>query len=107
MGEQAVFDVSIEVSGGETTAVLAGELDVLSGETLHAQLDAFSGTSIRLEMREVTFLDSCGLRALLVLRARAQDAGGAVVVCSTSAQVRRLFDLAGVGALFGAPITAD
>lgn len=86
----------ISVSRAEDRVVihLAGELDLASAPSLAGELKASSadGTAaIVLDMRELSFIDSSGLRAVLAAREQAADAGYEFAVVRGSPQVRRLF----------------
>jgi anti-anti-sigma factor len=49
-----------------------------------------------IDLRNLGFLDSCGLRTLLVERRRRQAAGGTIAVSNASAHVRRLLQITGL-----------
>ena len=49
-----------------------------------------------IDLRNVGFMDSCGLRTLLVERGRRQAAGGTISVCNASAHLNRLFQITGL-----------
>jgi anti-anti-sigma factor len=75
---------------------LTGALDVPSGGMLHELLDVLSRTEgdITLDVGQVTFMDSGGLRALIQA---CMDLGdrGEVRLVNPSSQVRRLLGLTG------------
>jgi anti-anti-sigma factor len=78
---------------------LAGELDMagvdrferalLGGETLDA------GTLV-LDLRELTFIDSSGLRALIMADQRVRADGGRLVVVRGPERVSRVLEMTGV-----------
>jgi anti-anti-sigma factor len=49
-----------------------------------------------IDLRNVGFMDSCGLRTLLVERSRRQAAGGTIAVSNASPHVTRLFQITGL-----------
>jgi anti-anti-sigma factor len=51
-------------------------------------------------MAGVTFLDSSGLRSLVLLQEEAQSHGTSITLRSTQRNVRRVFDLTGLAATF-------
>jgi anti-anti-sigma factor len=93
--------------------VLAGELD---GEEVPRLREAVAGVPIagdsrdlRVEAAELTFLDSSGIRALLVFRERAAESGVRVVIGSMTRNVYRVMEIAGLVDIFGinAPPASD
>ncbi len=88
------------VSDGDTWAVqLAGELDLSSSDRLDttiAELCADGARRIVVEMSDLHFMDSTGLRSLLVGRELCEVSGCELLIGTTSLQVERLFSVAGV-----------
>ena len=76
---------------------LVGELDLATAPELNkALLDpSLPETQLRLDLSELTFVDSCGIHAILTL-ARSQDGRGPLVLLDPSAHVSRLFELLGL-----------
>jgi anti-anti-sigma factor len=64
-----------------------------------AGIDADRVDGLLLDLREVTFLDSSGLRAVLSARLRAMDAGKAFAIGPASSTVQRVIALAGLDEL--------
>ena len=87
-------------SEGATAVVrLAGELDLSSAEQLDtsiAELCADGAERIVLEMAELHFMDSTGLRSLLVATELCEVNRCELLIGSTSMPVERLFSVAGV-----------
>jgi anti-sigma B factor antagonist len=84
------------------TVRLLGELDMAcSGalDTCIAELCADGARSIVVEMGELRFMDSTGLRSLLVGQELCEVNGCALTIGALSAQVQRLFEVSGVGEL--------
>lgn len=91
--------IDILVEDGVAFLTVAGEVDLASAGRLRAAgeeaLGSFVGT-LRIDLAQVTFLDSSGIAALLAIRQRA-DAGHQVVVLENlQPQVRRILQLTGV-----------
>jgi anti-anti-sigma factor len=86
------------VDGGEVAVVrVDGEVDLANAEELAGALRAGGDGADRgivLDLREVPFMDSTGLKVILIA-SRDLDPTLAVV-CGTGSAVRRLLDLAGV-----------
>ncbi|HMN98334.1 MAG TPA: STAS domain-containing protein [Miltoncostaeaceae bacterium] len=84
---------------GRAGYALKGELDMAGGDALVRRVtELAAGTSgpIEIDMAEVGFIDSSGVRALLRLHERAVSSGRALRVRNLSPDVRRLLDLIGV-----------
>lgn len=77
-----------------------GELDVATASSLEELLlrPREPGEHVRLDLSELGFMDSTGLRVLLRAQQAAQSGGWEVSLMGISAPVRRLFDLSGVRA---------
>jgi anti-anti-sigma factor len=77
-----------------------GELDVATAGALEKLLlrPRERGEVVRLDLSELGFMDSTGLRVLLRAQHAAERGGWEVVLTGASAPVQRLFDLSGVHA---------
>jgi anti-sigma B factor antagonist len=78
---------------------LSGELDLSSAnqlDTTIAELGADGAQRIVIEMAELQFMDSTGLRSLLVAGELCKVNGCELLIGSTSLQVERLFSVSGV-----------
>ena len=83
------------LDGGNGLKV-AGELDVATASQLAEALrEASSAGQVVLDLSELTFLDSCGIRAILEL-ARTQNGNGPVIILNPSHAVSRVFDIIGI-----------
>ena len=79
--------------------VVHGELDIATAPAFAATLVELHDAGFReiiLDLRDLEFLDSTGLRAILDTNHRALHGGAALVVIPGPAPVQRLFDVAGV-----------
>jgi anti-anti-sigma factor len=90
------FEVFID---GDGVCIVRGELDEFTGSEVEATLRSRPDVST-IDLGEVSFVDSAGLRSLLILRQERVDAGGAIAVRRSSGSVRRVMRLAGVAHLF-------
>lgn len=94
-----LFDVQLsEPANGRLDALLSGEIDLATVSELEQALEGHlaSGPALLvLDLREVTFLDSSGLRLLLRLDERQRDAGARMVLVRGNRRVRRVFELTG------------
>lgn len=88
--------------GTETCIVIDGELDAGGSEWLGACVTAVLEKRpelVAIDARGVTFLDSSGLRSLLLARAAADDAGVAFRIDHPSPELCRLVERTGLRAL--------
>lgn len=87
--------------GAVATITLAGELDISTVDDLRAALDAVTSESpdvivVVLDLRELRFLDSTGLRAVLAAEAQARANGHEFAVIRGPHGVHRVFEITGV-----------
>lgn len=85
--------------------VASGDIDVAGGPILDAAIVEQEGRlsaadPIVIDLTDVTFIDSSGLRSLLGASRRADERGAAVVLRSPSPSVRRLLEITGTTARF-------
>ena len=83
--------------------VLRGELDLEHAYSFDEELkrvEAIGPECICLDLRELTFLDSCGLARLVAARRRAMKAGHRLVLVRGPAAVQRVFQLTAVDEAF-------
>ena len=85
---------------GDAFVRVAGELDMPHAHDLEEALDGFSGDGLRnvfVDMSEVDFVDSSGLRVLERAHARLAAEGTALVVSSPSPEAARVLTVSGLG----------
>lgn len=96
----------------QTTAVdgtlaLSGDLDLATVGDVHAVLvlaiDDHPGVTIRVDMAEVTFVDSTGLGTLVAANHRAARTGGRVELINVTDEVEQVFQMTGLDRLFIVP----
>jgi anti-anti-sigma factor len=99
------FTVRIEQRGGATVVIPTGELDLATAPALEGALSrAFEDTGgderVVLDLRELEFIDSSGLRTLLTARKRADEAGSAFSLVAGHRGLERTLEIAGVHKVF-------
>jgi anti-sigma B factor antagonist len=97
------FALSVTQSDGKLTLVVVGELDLESAEKLKhdvTELRPAGTTEIVLDLRQLDFIDSSGLRALLALRDESRGNGNALTLIPPAPTVRRVFEITGTSDLF-------
>jgi anti-sigma B factor antagonist len=98
------FGLTIEeYEPGAVRFALRGELDLAHAYTFDEELRSVEDTrpsTVVIDLRELTFLDSCGLARLLAARRRARRLGHRLLLVRGSAAVQRLFALSAVDEAF-------
>lgn len=97
----------LAITESERGWVLVGEIDASNTTTLGAALQdlpeaaqtAGADSTIEVDVSGVTFIDSSGLRTLVELAQRAQQAGRKVALTDTPPNVARLIEIAALGHL--------
>ncbi|MDY7104308.1 MAG: STAS domain-containing protein [Actinomycetota bacterium] len=87
-------DDKLRLDAVDDRIVLAGELDLHTAPMLEAELTRASSDPIEIELADVTFIDSSGLRVLVAERQKRGQDG--LVLRSPSAVVRRLLEVTGL-----------
>jgi anti-sigma B factor antagonist len=97
-----LLTVATKSDSTETVVAISGELDASGtewfGACIGAVLDKHPGT-MTIDARGLTFMDSSGLRSLLLARAAADEAGVAFHISEPSSVVRRLAERTGLQSL--------
>ena len=86
-------------TNGMTRVALSGELDLSSAaqiEDVLKEVEAASPALMLLDLRELTFLDSTGLRVMVSADARARDASRRLVIVQGPEVVHRVFRITGL-----------
>ena len=96
------FTVESDSRGDTTTLRLQGELDLATAAQLLRAADDSLGTAPTLvvDLSRLQFLDSSGLRALLVIRDRCVGASMAMRLIPGPENVNRVFRVSGVEKFF-------
>ncbi|HBX08727.1 MAG TPA: anti-sigma factor antagonist [Candidatus Microthrix parvicella] len=93
------FTVVQERSGGDVVLVLDGEMDMTSAPVVEAAVDEVAqngADSLSFDLSSVGFIDSSGLRSLLLARQRFGDRNDSVTLRSPQHSTVRLLEVAGV-----------
>jgi anti-anti-sigma factor len=90
----------LSVRDGDTHVVtLAGELCLVSAAGLEQTLRAVEQTpvqTIAVDLRQLTFIDSTGIRVLVHAQHRSWQEGNRLVLVRGAGGVRRIFELCGL-----------
>jgi anti-sigma B factor antagonist len=90
----ARLQIAADESPERVLLSLAGELDIASAPLLESAVDAVDRPLV-IDLAEVTFMDSTGLRALLLARQHAESGGQMLSLRPGPRQVQRVFELSG------------
>ena len=97
------FSLTIARNDSHTVVALRGELDIVAEGELAAGLALVLATEpsvLTVDLRELEFLDSTGLRALLRLRTDTEAIGCRLLLVPGPAAVQRAFEVSGVSGQF-------
>jgi stage II sporulation protein AA (anti-sigma F factor antagonist) len=84
------------------TIALAGEMDLANAADVERELlrtEATNATKIVIDLSELTFMDSTGIRLLITAHARSRADGDRLVLIRPPARVYRVLCIAGVDGL--------
>ena len=98
MGREESFSITRERDGPTTVLVPVGEVDLVTVDTVRANLldAAREARRVVLDLRQVTFMDSSGLRLLVEAQQLAEQDGFAFAVVRGPASLERLFEVTGL-----------
>ena len=91
------FSVSSDSSTGVVTVLVTGEVDLDTAPAVRDEVlrHLHDGTTVHLDLGDVTFMDSSGLHVLLATTRQAAEVGADLRLVSVSARVQRLLELTG------------
>ncbi len=96
------FDLRVARSDGRTHVAPCGELDIVTAPQLEralADATAASVPELVLDLRELTFMDSTGLRTLAQASTQADEAGVALSIVRGPRQIGRVLEISGLSPL--------
>jgi anti-anti-sigma factor len=94
------MDITSTLDDGVIVFNIVGAIDFATSKDVeHAVNAAIQGGSQRMvfDMRQVSYVSSAGLRAILMAAKKAKSAGGGVAVFGLQADVEEVFTIAGFG----------
>jgi anti-anti-sigma factor len=107
-GEQ--FTVEVRQAPDRIVLTLHGELDLVGAPRLQSELESDTvdaAAVIVLDLDDVRFMDSTGLRAVLAAHERTAERGQRLALTPGSPQVQRLLSIAGVNGRLQTIASAD
>ena len=92
------LEISSEVLDGAVRVSLQGELDLASARTMEERLAAIEEQAparVVIDLSGLVFMDSSGLRVLLLADSRARERGFELVLAPGPEPVQRVFEMTG------------
>ena len=92
------FSVATHAEGSVEVVVVRGEVDIATADAVRADLDGACRRSdnVVLDLREVSFMDTQGLAAVIEAEKSSSESGTQFVVVRAPATVHRLFEMIGL-----------
>lgn len=97
------MDISEEKTDGVMAVGLKGRLDALSAKAVEEKLLRMitaGETRMVIDLGEVGYISSIGLRVLLIAAKRLKAAKGQIAICAMQPPIKKVFEIAGFTALF-------
>jgi anti-anti-sigma factor len=110
MGVADQLRIDVRQDSGRAILALVGELDMASSELLEravASEDVIGEAMLVLDLQQLQFIDSTGLRVILTTLDRCRTRGQEFAVTPGSEQVQRLLSVTGVAEHLPTIATAD
>jgi anti-sigma B factor antagonist len=101
--DTALFAVATEYAGRCARLALRGELDLATVALLDEELSAVWAHDLRrieIDLRDLSFIGSSGVAALLEVNSRARNVGVTLALVRGPEQVQRIFELTGIESQF-------
>jgi anti-anti-sigma factor len=91
------FEVDVRRAGGRLVIAPSGELDIATVDRVRSVLaDRAAGESVQIDLRNLRFLDTSGLQLVVETHRRAREEGYDLRIVRGSANVQRVFEIAGL-----------
>lgn len=93
-----------------TAVAVKGRVDSVSSDGLGDRLGGLircDSPRLAINLKDVDYISSTGLRVLLIAARAVEQAGGRMVLCGMPKEIQRLFDIAGFSELFTILPTQD
>jgi anti-anti-sigma factor len=100
------MEMSIEEAEGTTLAVLSGRLDVAGASAIELKFNAIAGArkALVVDLSQVSFVASMGIRLLLIAGKTVTSKGGKMALLAPSPEVAAVLKTAGITSII--PICA-
>ena len=97
------MEIAEQHTGEITIVEIKGRIDSNAAKTFGERLINLVQTGrarLIVDLKQIIYISSAGFRALLVAGQLAEEANGALVLCSLSVEAQRLFDLSALADFF-------
>jgi anti-anti-sigma factor len=86
-----------ELTGGITKVILDGRLDILGAEAVDMQMNAIAGSrkAVLIDLQNVSFIGSVGVRALVIPARTLKNRGGKIVIFGPNEMVEKVLKTSG------------
>ncbi|MFZ3201461.1 MAG: STAS domain-containing protein [Candidatus Acidiferrales bacterium] len=93
--------VTEELSGGITKVILDGRLDIEGAAAVDLKMNVIAGSkkAVLVDLQQVSFLGSMGLRALLAPARAIKSRGGKIVLFGPNEMVEKVLKTSGIDTL--------
>jgi len=99
MGVTGQLQIDVRHASGRAIVSLSGELDMASADVLQQAIEGeklSAETMVVLDLQQLQFVDSTGLRIILMALERCRERGQKFAITPGSPQVQRLLSVTGV-----------
>ena len=97
--EETTMDISRKISDGISIIMIKGNMSADAIEHTRKEIEAIAavdGIELVLDLKEVEFIDSAGIGAIVYMVKRCRRSGGSVKIANVQGQVRDVFRMAGL-----------
>jgi anti-sigma B factor antagonist len=95
---QQVLQIEVRNGADVVEVSLIGDVDMATEEQVVDALSPFAGRAVIVDLSRVGFIDSSGMRALVLGKRASDAAGGSVALRAPSSEATRVLDISGVSA---------
>jgi anti-anti-sigma factor len=108
-GLEIVEMIVEELPGGFTRAALVGRMDIEGAMAIEDQIQPLSRLRRKLviDLSEVTFIASMGLRTLVTAARSLSEIGGKATLANPQPNVEKVLEMSGIGPMLGVHPTVD
>ena len=102
--------IAAETTASATIVSLQGQINSANAATVETEVLAVlqkGAKNVLLNMTELSYISSAGLRVVLVLAKRLKQAGGKLVIYGMQPHVREVFDISGFLAILNVTATRN